>query len=339
MGDENTLTLASPPTDGISAIHFGAKDDGFLLVSSWDSALRLYDARANALRAQQLQPSPLLDCDFAGSSSRALSGGLDGHVRLHELGSAGGGASSLGVHEGAVCAVRHCAAVNAGVTGSWDRTVKLWDARVAAACVGTYAQPDKVLGLCAGTPAAAASGPPLLVVGTAGRHVLLLDLRRPDEPLQTRESSLKCQTRCVAQMPSGAGYAMGSVDGRVALEFVDAEVAQARKYAFKCHREKVGGVDTAYPVNAIAYHPVHGTFATGGADGAVHVWDGERRKRVCSLKKAATSVAALAFSSDGELLAMASSYTYEQGETERPADSIVVRKVAPAEVRPKAPKV
>ena len=32
---------------------------------------------------------------------------------------------------------------------------------------------------------------------------------------------------------------------------------QARKYAFKCHRANVRGVDSVYPVNALAFHPVY----------------------------------------------------------------------------------
>lgn len=51
---------------------------------------------------------------------------------------------------------------------------------------------------------------------------------------QHRESSLKYQTRCVTSYPDGAGYALGSVEGRVAMEFYDTRPeAQANKYAFK----------------------------------------------------------------------------------------------------------
>lgn len=41
---------------------------------------------------------------------------------------------------------------------------------------------------------------------------------------------------------------------------------QARRYAFKCHRtnEPTAGGDVIYPVNALAFHPTLGTFATGG---------------------------------------------------------------------------
>ena len=40
--------------------------------------------------------------------------------------------------------------------------------------------------------------------------------------------------------------------------------AQAKRYAFKCHRKSDTGQDTVYPVNALAFHPSYGTFASGG---------------------------------------------------------------------------
>lgn len=48
-----------------------------------------------------------------------------------------------------------------------------------------------------------------------------------------------------------------------------------------------------------------------------------------------TSVAALAFNGAATQLAVAASYTYEQGEREHPADAIFVRDVGEGEVRPK----
>ena len=333
---ENELAVTE---DGVTCVRWEPQASSRLLLSSsWDGSIRLHDTSANLLRAQLQQPAPVLDVDFLGDASRAVSGSLDGGVRLHGLGS--GGETVLGSHTSAVRCVRHCAALgpNAVVSGSWDHHVKLWDVRVADACVGTFEQPDKILSMCAGAPSApAASGLPMLVVATAGRQVVLLDLRKPGEALQRRESSLKCQTRCIAQMPSGAGYTIGSVEGRVAVEYVDPSAeAQQRKYAFKAHRMQVGGVDTCFPVNAIAFHPRHGTFATGGCDGNVYVWDGDKKKRICVLRRYPTSIAALAFSADGEALAVAASYTYENGDVAHPPDAIYVRAVAPSEVKSKA---
>ena len=75
-------------------------------------------------------------------------------------------------------------------------------------------------------------------------------------PEQDRESSLNFQSRCVRCFPDGHGYAMSSVEGRVAMEYFDtSEAVQAKKYAFKCHRAKEGGVETVYPVHAVAFHP------------------------------------------------------------------------------------
>lgn len=333
---ENEVALSEPPTDGVSSVRWDPSGASrLLLASSWDSTVRLYDAASGGLHARLEQPSPVLDVDFVGDASRAVSGGLDGVVRLHGLDS--GGETVLGSHASGVRCVRHCAATGQIVSGSWDHTLKLWDVRAAEACVGTFEQPDKVLSLCTSAPAAAAGAPPLLVVATASRQVVLIDLRKPTEALQRRESSLKCQTRCVAQMPSGQGYTVGSVEGRIAVEYVDPSAeAQQRKYAFKSHRLAVNGVDTCFPVNAIAFHPLYSTFATGGCEGNVYVWDGAKKKRICSLRRYPTSVAALAFSPDGESLAVAASYTYENGDVAHPADAIYVRKVATSEVKSKA---
>lgn len=49
---------------------------------------------------------------------------------------------------------------------------------------------------------------------------------------------------------------MTSVEGRIAVEYYDtAPEIQAKKYAFKCHRQTVDGVDNVWPVNAVAFHP------------------------------------------------------------------------------------
>jgi cell cycle arrest protein BUB3 len=48
----------------------------------------------------------------------------------------------------------------------------------------------------------------------------------------------------------------------------------------QCHRRNENGVDVVFPVNAVAYHPGFGTFATGGGDGVVNIWDGNNKKRL-----------------------------------------------------------
>jgi cell cycle arrest protein BUB3 len=50
---------------------------------------------------------------------------------------------------------------------------------------------------------------------------------------------------------------------------------------------------------------VFGTFATGGCDGYVNIWDGAAKKRLFVLPKFPSSVAALSFNHDGSLLVRA----------------------------------
>ena len=64
-------------------------------------------------------------------------------------------------------------------------------------------------------------------------------------------------------------------------------------------------------------------------------WDGFNRKRLTALPAFGTSIAALAFSHDGTALAMASSYTFEEGERAHPRDEIFVRKMLETDCQPK----
>ena len=56
-----------------------------------------------------------------------------------------------------------------------------------------------------------------LIVGTAGRRVLVWDLRNTGFVQQRRESSLKYQTRCIRAFPDKQGYVLSSIEGNVQL--------------------------------------------------------------------------------------------------------------------------
>ncbi|CAI5495069.1 unnamed protein product [Closterium sp. Naga37s-1] len=319
--------LGSPPADGISNVRFSNHSD-HLLVASWDSNLRLYDAGANTLRGTFPRRGPVLDCCFHDDSS-GFAGSVDQSVVRYDFNV--GREDVLGHHQGAVKCVEYSHATGQLITGGWDRTVRCWDPRAPASHLRltvTAEQPER----CYSMSLAAHR----LVVAMGGRHVSIYDLRNMSQPEQRRESSLKFQTRSVRCYPTGTGYALASVEGRVAMEFFDpSETAQAKKYAFKCHRRSEGGRDTVFPVNAIAFHPIYGTFATGGCDGVVNIWDGNNKKRLYQYAKYPTSIAALSFSRDGRLLAVAASYTFEMGDIPHERDAIHIRNVNDAEVKPK----
>eukprot|EP01118_Nematostelium_gracile_P002884 TRINITY_DN1326_c0_g5_i1.p1 TRINITY_DN1326_c0_g5~~TRINITY_DN1326_c0_g5_i1.p1 ORF type:complete len:333 (+),score=61.75 TRINITY_DN1326_c0_g5_i1:105-1103(+) len=315
--------LKPTPTDGITSMNIG--ENRYLLVSSWDSNLRVYDLNSKSLKTTIDNRTPVLDSCFFERNSGYFAGGLDNTIKLFD--SQSGEEQLIGNHDKAVKCVEYSQSNSVLVSGSWDASIKLWDVRTNE-CTGRYQMPDKVFTM--------SSWNETLVIGTAGRHVIIYDLRNMKEPQQRRESSLKYQTRCIRCYPDGTGYAVSSIEGRVAMEYFDASSeAQQNKYAFKCHRININGVDTIYPVNCIAFHQPYGTFATGGCDGIVNVWDGHNKKRLHQYRKYPTSIAALAFSQDGHTLAVASSYTFEEGEKDHPEEQIFIRRVNDAEVLPK----
>jgi len=125
--------------------------------------------------------------------------------------------------------------------------------------VGSYEQPDKVYTLD--------TSDEKLVVGTANRKICIWNLTNMGMP-ESRESSLKYQTRVIRCFPNKHGFVLSSIEGRVAVEYFDmSPEQQKKKYAFKCHRSKEnGGVELIYPVNAISFNNTYNTFATGGSD-------------------------------------------------------------------------
>ena len=64
----------------------------------------------------------------------------------------------------------------------------------------------------------------LLVVGTADRQVAIFNLATPDRIYKTLVSPLKFQTRVVSCFTNGNGFAIASVEGRCAIQYVEDKV-------------------------------------------------------------------------------------------------------------------
>ena len=161
-GDSNKseFRLKDAPDDGISAVRFGPNSSQFLLVSSWDKHVRLYDVTNNNLRVKYAHQRPVLSCAFQ-DPIHVWSGCLEGKLKSFDINS--NQEAVIGQHESAIRCIEFSNDINAVLTGSWDSTVKIWDPRTNS-CTGTYTQPDKVYSMSlAGEK---------LVVGTASRKVL-----------------------------------------------------------------------------------------------------------------------------------------------------------------------
>lgn len=334
-GSNVLVSLPDPPTDGITGLAFIGESD-LLVSTSWDGCIRIHDTDMASHKATKSTDSgPLLSLTCTSSSKEVVVGGLNGNILLYDITThshrrcgrhlGNGRDNKIACSCLASIPQQHELIASAG----WDGRFHLWDVRANenSRAAATVILPAKAYSMD--------SHANTVVIATANRRICVLDLRNTSQFLvQDRESSLKYQTRTLRLFPDGTGFALGSIEGRVAIEYLDEE-ENKKKYAFKCHR--VG--DTVYPVNAIEFHPVYGTFATGGADGTVVLWDAWNKKRLTTLPKfASTSISALAFNLQGTKLACASSYTFEEGEREHPRDEIFVRKMHPDECKPKTKK-
>ncbi len=253
----------------------------------------------------------------------------------------------LSTHENGVRSVVYSKEHALVVSASWDSTLHIHPTDDATWSPITITLPSK--------PFSLSISPSKLVVAMASRALHIYELKTlasecksvgsssnntlDIEPWQRRESSLKFMTRAVDCMPNDEGYASSSIEGRVAVEWFDPSPdSQARKYAFKCHRQPVDDVDVVYPVNAIAFHPVYGTFATGGGDGVVAIWDAVAKRRIRIYPKLDASVSALSFSSGGNYLATAISPGFEDGRDDiiEGTVGIFIRELGENEVKRKA---
>ncbi|KAF2200079.1 WD40 repeat-like protein [Delitschia confertaspora ATCC 74209] len=317
--------LAQNPTDAISAVKFAPNSPDRLLVSSWDRHVYLYKTKGEPggeLIRKYEHRAPVLDVCFGKDDNEAFSCGLDQDVRRIDLET--GEQTVLSSHDAGVRNVIYSPEHNILISGSWDSSLHIHNLENSTAVPATIPLPSKPFSLSLTATK--------LVVAMASRAVNIYDLTSlatmigqsatttpPNivevEPWQRRESSMKYMTRAVACMPNDAGYASSSIEGRVAVEWFDpSPESQARKYAFKCHRNSVEGQDIVYPVNALAFHPIHGTFASGGGDGVVALWDGVAKRRIRQYQKFPASVSCISFSSDGRYMAVGVSPGFEDGK-------------------------
>jgi mRNA export factor len=66
----------------------------------------------------------------------------------------------------------------------------------------------------------------LLVVGTADRYINVINLSKPTEIYKTLQSPLKWQTRAISCFPDATGFAVGSIEGRCAIQYVEEKDAR-----------------------------------------------------------------------------------------------------------------
>ena len=228
-------------SDGISALSYLPKQDASLLAStSWDGSVRLHDTVArSAVMTQTMDSGPLLSLAIPHEINGLATGGLDGSIRLLDIPTTS--SRLIGRHgEDGGDNKRACSCLESFgpensqllVSAGWSGKMYLWDIRQSSP-VSELDLPGKAFSMDVDRKHQR------VVVCTSGRRTCFVDIRAGKaELVLERESSLKFQTRCVKFFPQGNGIALGSVEGRVGVEFLDelSIPSPMKRYAFKCHR-------------------------------------------------------------------------------------------------------
>ncbi|OSX57656.1 hypothetical protein POSPLADRAFT_1174191 [Postia placenta MAD-698-R-SB12] len=308
---DKDIEVADPPTDSISSLSFSSQAD-YLAVASWDNNVRIYEVGQNGQtqgKAMYAHQGPVLSVCWNKDGTKILSGGADNAGRMFDITT--GQSTQVAQHDAPIKCVRWIESPQGGVlvTGSWDKTLKYWDLRTPNP-VSTVQLPERCYTLDVVYP--------LMVVGTAERHIQIFNLSNPTTAFKTMASPLKWQTRVVSCFPAADGFAVGSVEGRVAIQYVD-DKNSSNNFSFKCHRRDQSPTQKdqslVYAVNDISFHPVHGTFSTCGADGTINYWDKDARTRLKSFDPAPGPIATTCFNRTGTIFAYAVSYDWSKGHS------------------------
>lgn len=220
---ETETYIKDIPSDGISALKFAKSSDN-LLVSSWDNTLNLYDGYTSELSVKHNSKAAILSTDFNEDESGAYFGGLEQKVKKFDFASQT--ETNIGHHDEAVRTVEYDPYSSCLYTGSWDKTLKIWDERSSSKEVIRELS-DKVyaMSVCRNK----------VTLGMANNKIVVYDTRSSNDLLYEEDTGLgKFQPRCLESMPDGEGFATGSVEGRIAIEyFKDSTTDETSNFSFK----------------------------------------------------------------------------------------------------------
>ncbi|KAI0216700.1 hypothetical protein L0F63_005492, partial [Massospora cicadina] len=280
--------LNQPPGDGITSLSFPELNDELLLATSWDKQAYLYNTTSKELVTSFEHHAPILD-------------GVDINANVKTL---------CGKHAGGIKCVNFFDAQSEGAhSAGWDKKLKVWNPRDSSQLAHSVQLNGKAYSM-----------------DTSGPFVVVAEIR-PDRPYLRKKSPLQFASRCIRINPKGTSYALSSIEGRIAVESMglSAEV-RATAYKLRCHQRETDAGFESYPVNALCFNPRNDTLLSGG-DGEVAIWNIQASKQVHRYGGYPTSISDIAVSTNGRFLAVAASYTWEQGNKQHPPDRIYIHRL------------
>jgi mRNA export factor len=247
---------------------------------------------------------PTLCSCFSTDGNTVFVGSTDHKVYMWSY-ATGSTMQQVGLHDAPVRSVAFAASSNCVISGSWDKTIRFWDCR-SSNSIASMPLPERVYSMSAVGD--------VLAVACADRKVVVFSINGQPQQQLAMDSPLKYQTRTITVFPDQSGFAIGSIEGRCHIHFFN-QKPNAPSFAFRCHRDENQNTKetTVYPVNAIPFHPVYGTFATVGGDGCINFWDKDSKQRLKQFPSCGDTISCANFNAQGKIFAYAKSYEWSKG--------------------------
>ena len=207
------------------------------------------------------------------------------------------------------------------ISGGWDARVKFW----------TWAnlnQLNQIGESYLGKPIHYMSGEfPLLVTAHSEMFIHYWDLKNifsgNFNPLGVTTSPLKNTTTCIQCFADGKGYAIGSIEGRCGIKYIDLANNKLNlndDFCFKSHRIEEPPPSSVpvkvFAVNGLTFNRTFNTFATYGQDGCYFFWNKDTKSKLKSTKAAPWPVTGADYLENATMFAYSFGYDWGKGAEE-----------------------
>ncbi len=311
------IPVQQVPGDTITSIDWHPTQNVFA-VGSWDNTGRCYLVGPTGQAECKLQmqhAEPVLDVVFNKlNGAQVFTCSTDKTVKAWDLASQQ--SLDVGTHTDGIVAVRHYPDRDAVLTGSWDRTVAMWDWKNKQQTARIQLQQRVIAMDVRGHILAVIVEP-----SAAGQKakIDLYDVRNPNSRLREIEAVPDMPTK-IALQPKADKFIYCNCTGRGDVWNVAKSAATSfysktprDHFTFKAARDTTAHV--THQVNDVVVVPTRDHVAiTGSSSGAFSAWDVQAQKQIVTHQLPnQMPVTALGVNAAGNVLAIAQGYDWSKG--------------------------